>query len=49
MKAAKTGGLRAGVLAAALAVAAACLGCQAQPPLDVYGRAPDFQLTDQTG
>ncbi|MGI9148711.1 MAG: SCO family protein [Chloroflexota bacterium] len=25
------------------------LGCQPQPKLDVYGAAPDFQLTDQTG
>jgi len=25
------------------------LGCQAQPALDVYGPAPDFQLTEQTG
>jgi protein SCO1/2 len=25
------------------------LGCQAQPKLDVYGAAPDFQLTDQSG
>src|SRR5579864_2840544 len=25
------------------------LGCQAQPKLDVFGAAPDFQLTDQSG
>ncbi len=28
---------------------AVCLACQPQPQLDVFGRAPDFQLTDQTG
>lgn len=32
-------------LCAALALAA----CQLQPPLDVFGRAPDFALTDQSG
>lgn len=25
------------------------IACQPQPELDVFGRAPDFQLTDQTG
>jgi len=37
-------GLALGVL-----VAAACLACQPQPALDTFGRAPDFQLIDQTG
>jgi cytochrome oxidase Cu insertion factor (SCO1/SenC/PrrC family) len=32
-----------------LALALLCLGCQPQPPLDVYGSTPPFQLTDQTG
>jgi protein SCO1/2 len=36
-------------LATAVLVAAACLACQPQPDLDVFGRLPDFQLTDQTG
>jgi protein SCO1/2 len=36
-------------LATAVVVAAACIACQPQPELDVFGRAPDFQLTDQTG
>jgi protein SCO1 len=35
--------------ALSLAVALALIGCQPQPQLDVFGRAPDFQLTDQTG
>jgi protein SCO1 len=26
-----------------------CLACQQQPELEVYGSAPPFQLTDQTG
>src|SRR5260370_29910070 len=30
-------------------VAAGCIACQSQPALDTFGRAPDFQLTDQTG
>jgi cytochrome oxidase Cu insertion factor (SCO1/SenC/PrrC family) len=30
-------------------VAAGCIACQPQPALDTFGRAPDFQLTDQTG
>jgi cytochrome oxidase Cu insertion factor (SCO1/SenC/PrrC family) len=30
-------------------IATACMACQPQPELDVFGRAPDFQLTDQTG
>ena len=36
-------------LSVAVLVAALCLACQPQPQLDVFGRAPDFQLTDQTG
>jgi len=36
-------------LSMAVVVAAACMACQPQPELDVFGRAPDFQLTDQTG
>ncbi len=31
------------------AVAAFVAGCQTQPPMDVFGNAPDFNLTDQTG
>jgi cytochrome oxidase Cu insertion factor (SCO1/SenC/PrrC family) len=38
----------AGLLVLALVVAAS-LACQPQPELDVFGRVPDFQLTDQTG
>jgi protein SCO1/2 len=30
-------------------LALACLACQQQPELDVFGRTPDFALTDQTG
>jgi len=38
------------VLVSALAlIALLVLGCQAQPKLDVFGAAPDFQLTDQSG
>jgi len=36
-------------LSMAVVVAATCMACQPQPELDVFGRAPDFQLTDQTG
>jgi protein SCO1 len=36
-------------LSAALVLALVCLACQPQPELDVFGRAPDFSLTDQTG
>ncbi len=32
-----------------MVVAAGCIACQPQPALDTFGRAPDFQLTDQTG
>ena len=38
----------AGLVLAVLA-AAGCIACQPQPALDTFGRAPDFQLTDQTG
>jgi protein SCO1/2 len=31
------------------AVVLSVLGCQQQPELDVFGSAPNFQLTDQTG
>jgi protein SCO1/2 len=34
---------------AALSVVLSVLGCTPQPKMDVYGRAPDFTLTDQTG
>jgi protein SCO1/2 len=30
-------------------LAVACLACQQQPELDVFGRTPDFNLIDQTG
>jgi protein SCO1 len=36
-------------LSMAVLLATACLACQPQPELDVFGRAPDFQLTDQSG
>jgi protein SCO1 len=36
-------------LFAALVVALVCLACQPQPELEVFGRTPDFSLTDQTG
>ncbi len=39
-----------GVLIVTVALAMACLACQPQqPPMDVYGSVPTFQLTDQTG
>lgn len=38
-----------GGLSLAIVVALTCLACQPQPELDVFGRAPDFQLTDQSG
>jgi protein SCO1 len=37
------------VSALALSTLLSVLGCQAQPPLEVYGSSPQFQLTDQTG
>jgi cytochrome oxidase Cu insertion factor (SCO1/SenC/PrrC family) len=37
------------VVAVATGAALSILGCQAEPPLDTFGQAPDFQLTDQTG
>jgi len=36
-------------LSMAVLVVATSLACQPQPELDVFGRAPDFQLTDQQG
>jgi protein SCO1/2 len=36
------------VLIAVLA-ALGMVGCQAQPPMDVFGPAPEFQLTEQSG
>lgn len=36
-------------LSIAALLALACIACQAQPELDTFGPAPDFQLTDQTG
>jgi protein SCO1/2 len=40
---------RGGVLFVSMLVAGLCLACQPQPPMDVYGAAPTFQLTDQAG
>jgi cytochrome oxidase Cu insertion factor (SCO1/SenC/PrrC family) len=41
---------RAGVLLVSMLVAVLCLACQPQqPPMDVYGATPTFQLTDQSG
>jgi protein SCO1 len=37
------------VVVTSVAAALACLACQPQQPLDVYGAAPSFELTDQTG
>ena len=36
-----------GLIATALALWV--VGCQTQPPMDVFGPTPSFQLTDQTG
>jgi protein SCO1 len=38
-----------GVFAVATVIAVLCLACQAQPPMDVFGNTPAFNLTDQTG
>ena len=39
-----------GVLIASVLGAGLLLACQpAQPPMDVYGTTPAFQLTDQSG
>ena len=38
-----------GALLLSVLIALACLACQQQPELDVFGRAPDFNLTDQSG
>jgi protein SCO1 len=35
--------------AAALAAALTIVGCQPQPAMEVYGRSPEFTLSDQTG
>jgi protein SCO1 len=37
------------ILLSAAALAAACLACQPEPQLDDFGRAPQFNLTDQNG
>jgi protein SCO1 len=42
-------GRAAGLVVVALGLAVGLLGCQAQPPLEVLGAAPDYTLTDQTG
>jgi protein SCO1/2 len=46
-----TFGRRGPALGCVLALTAllSVVGCQAQPKLDDFGPAPDFQLTDQTG
>jgi protein SCO1 len=41
--------IRPGVLGVSVLLAAACLACQPQAPMDVYGSVPPFQLTDQAG
>lgn len=41
--------IRLAVLVLSAAVAVACVACQTQPPMDVYGSVPTFTLTDQTG
>jgi cytochrome oxidase Cu insertion factor (SCO1/SenC/PrrC family) len=39
-----------GVLIASMLAAVLCVACQpTQPPMDVYGSTPTFQLTDQSG
>ena len=35
-------------LGIALAIVTVVSGCQSQPPMDVFGPTPEFQLTDQT-
>jgi protein SCO1 len=40
---------RLGVLGVSLLAAVACLACQSQPPMDVYGSVTPFTLTDQSG
>jgi len=39
----------AGALGVAVLLAVACLACQQEPPMDVYGSVPTFNLTDQSG
>lgn len=41
--------IRLAVLVVSAAAAVACVACQTQPPMDVYGSVPTFNLTDQTG
>jgi protein SCO1 len=41
--------IRVAVVLLGLIAALALVACQPQPPLEVFGRAPDFSLTDQTG
>jgi protein SCO1/2 len=38
-----------GALVVSLALAVACLACQQEAPMDVYGSVPTFALTDQSG
>jgi protein SCO1/2 len=40
---------RLGILVVSTLVALACLACQAQPPMDVYGTVTPFTLSDQSG
>jgi len=40
---------RALVVLTSLVLAGACLACQPQQPLDDFGKAPQFNLTDQNG
>jgi len=43
-------GRSVGVLIASVLAAGLCLACQpAQPPMEVFGSTPTFQLTDQSG
>ncbi len=41
--------MRPGIVALSALVALACLACQQQAPMDVYGATPTFNLTDQSG
>jgi protein SCO1 len=41
--------MRLGIVALSALVALACLACQQQAPMDVYGATPTFNLTDQSG
>lgn len=42
-------GIRRGLVGLATVMAAAVAACAPQPKLDVYGRMPEFSLSDQTG